>query len=83
MDNLLIGALELGDHMGGHTDDMLERAATGLYPQSHSPNCPPQPTQVCTVMRATCVSDSALEAAAETALGGPRTQVVAGTICIG
>lgn len=80
-----IGALELGDRMAGHADDMLEKAANGLYPQSHNPNCPPQPTQACTIRGLNCVSDDALEAAsAELALSptsvqfGCRTRLCAG-----
>ena len=70
-----IGALEWGGHMAGHTDDILEKAANGLYPQSHNPNCPPQPTQACTIRGLNCVSDDALEAAgAELALSPTSVQ---------
>lgn len=60
MDNFLIGALELGDQPASYGDGMLEARAT-------DPN--PHRTLVCgrTAVPAFCVSDGALEHAADTA----------------
>jgi hypothetical protein len=72
MDNISsqIGALELGEHVAGHDDDVLEAAETG-----------PNTTVYCT-MRGPggCATDGALEAAGATAIA-PATNNVPMTLC--
>ena len=63
-----VGALELGDNLESHGDDMLEIAGAGLQ----------DPTQPMGVQR--CVSDDgALLSAADTAVSNPPTAFSGGS----
>jgi hypothetical protein len=68
----MIGALEVGDNLGGYSDRVLEAAGEFAGPPTpRTGTC----THMCTVH---CISDSALEAAGATIGPAPPTHVTVG-----